>query len=103
MPIRLATIAVFSAVLISTAALAQSSGGTTAGSTGGSNISGSGSTTTPGTNSAGTAQSSGITTGTGGGAMGSGTTTEPIGPDDAQVTSNNASVDRKVKSICKGC
>ena len=50
----------------------------------------------PGTNSAGTAQSSGggVTTGS----ARSGRTS-----DDAAITEENKEVDRKIKSICRGC
>ena len=92
-------------VILSLAAMpavsfAQATGGS-AGSTGGS----SGSTTggvanspapPPGTNSLGTAQSSGpgagVTTGTGTG-----------GATDATVNSENRQLDKKMKSICRGC
>ncbi|WP_271574964.1 hypothetical protein [Bradyrhizobium sp. CCBAU 11361] len=92
-------------VILSLAAMpavsfAQATGGS-AGSTGGS----SGSTTggvanspapPPGTNSLGTAQSSGtgsgVTTGTGSGAAA-----------DATVNAENRQLDKKMKSICRGC
>jgi hypothetical protein len=65
----------------------------------------------PGTNAAGTAQSSGsgvntgggVTTGSGRGA-GSGTsTTGPQKSGDAEINEENKEVDRKIKSICRGC
>jgi hypothetical protein len=62
----------------------------------------------PGTNSAGTAQSSGsgatgdgVTTGSGRGAK-----TDITGPQrngDAAIGEENKEVDRKIKSICRGC
>jgi hypothetical protein len=63
----------------------------------------------PGTNSAGTAQSSGgapnrepgVTTGT---ALGTGNATPPPTPgSDAAINQENATIDRKLKSICRGC
>jgi hypothetical protein len=67
--------------------------------------------TTPGTNAAGTAQSSGsgvntgsgVTTGSGRSA-GSGTgMTGPQRSGDAAINEENKEVDRKIKSICRGC
>ena len=63
-----------------------------------------------GTNSAGTAQSSGpalnrepgVTTGSSG--MGSGNAAPPATPNtDATVNAENNTIDRKLKSICRGC
>ncbi|WP_339032125.1 hypothetical protein WI604_12005 [Bradyrhizobium symbiodeficiens] len=80
-------------------AFAQASGGS-AGSTGGPAGSGGGVANSPapppGTNSLGTAQSSGagsgVTTGTGSG-----------GGTDAAVNDENKLLDKKLKSICRGC
>jgi hypothetical protein len=63
----------------------------------------------PGTNSAGTAQSSGsaqnrepgVTSGT---ALGTGKAAPPPMPSsDNAVNQENATIDRKLKSICRGC
>ena len=62
----------------------------------------------PGTNGAGTAQSSGApnrgagtTTGT---ALGTGKAAPPPMPSsDAAISRENATIDRKLKSICRGC
>jgi len=63
-----------------------------------------------GTNSAGTAQSSGpasnrepgVTTGSAG--LGSGhASTEPSTSTDAAINAENNTIDRKLKSICRGC
>jgi hypothetical protein len=59
-----------------------------------------------GTNSAGTAQSSGGAShrkqGTGG--LGTGHAKEPATPSaDAMINKENALLDRKLKSICRGC
>ncbi len=62
----------------------------------------------PGTNSAGTAQSSGgapnrepgVTTGT---ALGTGNAAPPTQSGDAAINQENASIDRKLKGICRGC
>jgi len=63
----------------------------------------------PGTNSAGTAQSSGgapnrelgVTSGT---ALGTGKAAPPPTPSgDTAVNQENATIDRKLKSICRGC
>ena len=64
--------------------------------------------TSPGTNSAGTAQSSGapnrepgVTSGT---ALGTGKATPPPTPSgDTAGNQENATIDRKLKSICRGC
>ena len=86
------------------AALAQAAGGSTGssgasmGSTGGSAGSTGGVRNSPvpppGTNSLGTAQSSGsgVTTGTGGG-----------GGVDTTVNAENRQLDKRLKSICRGC
>jgi hypothetical protein len=67
-------------------------------------------TNSPGTNSAGTAQSSGrasnggagLTTGSAG--LGSGrAATEPSTNTDAAVKAENELLNRKLKSICRGC
>ncbi len=76
------------------------SSGSSVGSTGGSVGSTGGLANSPvpppGTNSLGTAQSSGpgsgVTTGTGGGEAA-----------DAAVNAENRQLDRKIKSICRGC
>ena len=63
----------------------------------------------PGTNSAGTAQSSGgapnrepgVTSGT---ALGTGKATPPPTPSgDTAIKQENATIDRKLNSICRGC
>jgi hypothetical protein len=71
---------------------AGSSGGA-AGSTGAGGVANS-PTPPPGTNSLGTAQSSGAGSG---GTIGSGTGT------DAAVNAENKLLDKKLKSICRGC
>lgn len=64
-------------------------------------------TPAPGTNSAGTAQSSGTNRGPGvttGAGLGSGrAATEPATNADAAVQAENQLLDRKLKSICRGC
>ncbi|MBR1269976.1 hypothetical protein JQ629_20895 [Bradyrhizobium sp. AUGA SZCCT0222] len=61
----------------------------------------------PGTNSAGTAQSSGPPANTGAGvttgAAGTGSTAQPHADVDAAIQQENRTIDRKVKSICRGC
>jgi hypothetical protein len=65
----------------------------------------------PGTNSAGTAQSSGAGANTGSGVTtgsgrGAGSATDMVGPQtsgDAEINAENKEVDRKIKSICRGC
>jgi hypothetical protein len=58
----------------------------------------------PGTNSAGTAQSSGSGVTTGSARPGSRTDiTGPQRSGDAAITDENKEVDRKIKSICRGC
>jgi hypothetical protein len=65
----------------------------------------------PGTNSAGTAQpsgsgvntSSGVTTGSGRGAGSATSMTGPQRSGDAAINEENKEVDRKIKSICRGC
>jgi hypothetical protein len=54
----------------------------------------------PGINSAGTANSSGMTTGTGSGAT---SMTDAPRTGNADVDAQDRAVDRKIKSICKGC
>jgi hypothetical protein len=69
---------------------------------------GAGSSPPPGTNSAGTAQSSGgapnrepgVTTGT---ALGTGNATPTPESGNTAVNQENATIDRKMKSICRGC
>jgi hypothetical protein len=103
-----AILCVAAPLVLSGAAFAQSSGGASSGGgtsgTGGSSMSASpgaasggslgSSATTPGTNSAGTAMPSG-----GGGTVG----VAPLGTGDPKVDQSEKEVDRKVKSICKGC
>lgn len=98
--VSLKTMMVISALAAMPAvAFAQASGGS-AGSTGGPAGSGGGVANSPapppGTNSLGTAQSSGagsgVTTGTGSG-----------GGTDAAVNDENKLLDKKLKSICRGC
>ena len=80
------------------ASLAQSTGGT-GGSTGSSGGVANSPAPPPGTNSLGTAQSSGanaapgVTTGAGGSAAAA----------DATVNAENRQLERKLKSICRGC
>jgi hypothetical protein len=65
----------------------------------------------PGTNNAGTAQSSGagantgsgVTTGSGSAARSGIDVTGPQRSGDAAVNEENKEVDRKIKSICRGC
>ena len=90
---------IFALAAMPAVAFAQASGGS-AGSTGGPAGSGGGVANSPapppGTNSLGTAQSSGagsgVTTGTGSG-----------GGTDAAVNDENKLLDKKLKSICRGC
>lgn len=85
------------AAALPAAALAQATGGS-AGSTGGAAGSAGGVANSPapppGTNSLGTAQSSGAG---GGGAAATG------GGTDAAVAAENRMLDKKLKSICRGC
>ena len=73
---------------------------TTGGSTGSAGGVANSATTSPGNNSAGTAQSSGANTAPGvttGAASGT-------NPDaDATVSTENRLLDKKIKSICRGC
>jgi hypothetical protein len=64
----------------------------------------------PGTHSAGTAQSSGSSlnrepgTTTGSAALGTGRArTEPTTSPDTAINAENNTIDRKLKSICRGC
>lgn len=94
-------IVIFALAAMPTLSFAQATGGS-AGSTGSSAGSAGGVANAPapppGTNSLGTAQSSGpnaasgVTTGTGGGAEA-----------DATVNAENRQLDKKLKSICRGC
>ncbi len=89
---------VLSQILCSTAVLAQSSGGGAGGASGGSPGAATGgslgtSAGAPGTNSLGTAAPSG------GGTTGSAAT----GTGNPEVDKQDRDVDKKVKSICKGC
>ena len=93
-PHRLA-LAVAGLMLLSVNAFAQSGGGAGGGGAGGAGGGPAGSSgAAPGTNSLGTAQSSG-----GGGPGGSAATGTGNPATDAQ----DKAVDKKVKSICKGC
>ena len=84
-------------LLSSGAVLAQTgggAGGASGGATGGA----------AGTNSAGTANSSGgVGMGTGAGAGGAPSVDGKPTTGDANVDAQDRAVDRKVKSICKGC
>lgn len=94
-------IVIFALAAMPALSFAQATGGS-AGSTGSSAGSAGGVTNSPapppGTNSLGTAQSSGanaapgVTTGTGAGAEA-----------DATVNAENRQLDKKMKSICRGC
>ena len=90
-------ILIFALAAVPAVAFAQATGGS-AGSTGGSAGSAGGVANSPapppGTNSLGTAQSSGPGVG-GGAATGGGT--------DAAVAAENRMLDKKLKSICRGC
>jgi hypothetical protein len=89
-----ALIVILSLAAMPAIAFAQATGGTagSGGSTGG--VAGS-SSSAPGTNSLGTAQSSGL---------GSGLTTGNVGGSgDAAVNAENRMLDKKLKSICRGC
>ncbi len=65
----------------------------------------------PGTNSAGTANSSGssattgssVTTGSARAAPGGTEATGPSRSGDVEIDTENKTVDRKIKSICRGC
>jgi hypothetical protein len=65
----------------------------------------------PGTNSAGTAQSSGssagsggsVTTGSAGNRTGGINAQGPNRPGDAEIRAEDPKIDKKIKSICKGC
>jgi len=72
--------------------------------------------TTPGTNSLGTAQSSGLPSGAGstvgaagnragasGGRLDGTSEKGPTMQGDAEINAENTQIDKKVKSICKGC
>ena len=99
-----AAIVAISILITPAMCLAQGAGGTCG------NAGGSPSATAPGTNSAGTAQSSGsgvnttpgMTTGSSGG-LGTGTAATPQTNSDAAINQENKTVDRKLKSICRGC
>jgi hypothetical protein len=74
-------------------------------STDASNAARGGSPATPGTNALGTANSSGLPGGTVGRASGGGADTgpSPTGTGDVAVDAQDHAVDKKIKSICKGC
>jgi hypothetical protein len=65
----------------------------------------------PGTNSAGTANSSGrpgtvgssTTTGSARSDTGGASATDPLTSDDAALNAEDKAIDRKLKSICRGC
>jgi hypothetical protein len=86
-------IVILSLAAMPAVAFAQATGGT-AGSSGSTGSVGNSPSAPPGTNSLGTAQSSGggVTTGTGAG-----------GSTDAAVNAENRMLDKKLKSICRGC
>ena len=88
-------IVIFSLAAMPAVAFAQATGGT-AGSSGSTSGVANSSAPPLGTNSLGTAQSSGlgtgVTTGTGAG-----------GSTDAAVAAESRMLDRKLKSICRGC
>ncbi|MBR0987803.1 hypothetical protein [Bradyrhizobium liaoningense] len=96
---------IFALAAMPAVAFAQASGGSSgstggaAGSTGGSVRSSGGLANSPapppGTNSLGTAQSSGPGSGTTGSGTGGGA--------DATVNAENRMLDKKLKSICRGC
>lgn len=91
----LATGVVVLHMFAASAALAQTSGGGTGGSPGAASGGALGSSAgAPGTNSLGTAAPSGRTVGRGTGATGTG---NPV------TDMEDKKVDRKIKSICKGC
>ena len=81
-------------VLSSASVLAQSAGGAAGGGAGGGSA---------GTNSAGTANSSGGAMTTGAGAGGAPSPDGKPTTGDPRVDAQDRAVDRKVKSICKGC
>ena len=106
-----AAIAALAILTMPAIALAQcggnSSGSTRSPSAGSLSTGPSGVNDAPGTNSAGTAQSSGsgsnaapgVTTG----AAGTGTMPTSSQSTDAVVAEENKTIDRKLKSICRGC
>ena len=70
----------------------------------------SGGAAAPGTNSAGTAQSSGAGVNSAPGVtigsserLGTGTAAVPQTSSDAAINEENKTIDRKLKSICRGC
>jgi hypothetical protein len=79
-------------------------GGSAGGAAGGSTAINGGA---PGTNSAGTAQSSGPGANTGAGvttgAAGTGTMARPQADVDAAIHEENKTIDRRLRSICRGC
>ena len=86
-------IVIFALAAVPAASFAQATGGSTGSAGGVANSP----APAPGTNSLGTAQSSGanapgVTTGTGAG-----------GSTDAAVNAENRLLDKKLKSICRGC
>ena len=93
------------AVLISPVSAFAQGTGADSGSTG--NSSRLAAPPSPGTNSAGTAQSSGSGVNTGAGvttgAAGTGTMARPQAETDAAINEENKTIDRRLKSICRGC
>ncbi|MBR0967735.1 hypothetical protein JQ554_31420 [Bradyrhizobium diazoefficiens] len=88
-------IVILSLAAIPTVSFAQATGGAS-GSGGPAGGVANSSAPAPGTNSLGTAQSSGASAGGTGGAAAGGTT-------DAAVNAENRVLDKKLKSICRGC
>lgn len=86
-------IVILSLAAVPAVSFAQATGGANRGSVGGVANS---SAPAPGTNSLGTAQSSGANTAPG---VTAGAATSP----DAAVSAENKLLDRKLKSICRGC
>ncbi len=91
-----AAIAILALPVIS---FAQSAGGAAGGASAGTG-SAVGSPPPPGTNSAGTAQSSGSGVNT---APGMTTGSAPQTKTDSTIAEENKTIDRKLKSICRGC
>ena len=104
-----ATVVIAAMVILATPAtlLAQGAGDAGSGRAAGSRV---GSSPMPGTNNAGTAQPSGsgvnsapgVTTGAAG-APGTGTMATSAGNTDAAIAEENKTIDRRLKSICRGC
>ncbi|CAN5422858.1 hypothetical protein BH11PSE4_BH11PSE4_09830 [soil metagenome] len=90
-----------SILLAPVGAVAQTAGGSAAGSSGAG--ASAGSAGPPGTNSAGTAQSTGTTGSSGLGTGNTATMDRPPVTGNSAVDAQDRAVDRKIKSICKGC